>query len=241
MCTLTIVTRDNGYSLAMNRDEQLTRNDAVPPVKVDLQGTSVVYPRNSAGGTWVAVNERGIALALLNWNDVPQPTTEKARSRGAVIPALVGCSSLAEVRNALSGLDLSDVWPFRLVGVFPSGQMICEWNWNQEKLETPAREWRSQHWFSSSLSDARASEKRGEVCQAAWTSTDAGTLPWMRRLHASHANGPGPFSLCVHRESVGTLSYTEIDCGLESIACRYWAGQPCEQVEPGDAVGLVRK
>ena len=240
MCTLTVVTRDNGYSLAMNRDERLTRNDAVPPAKVHLPGAIAVYPRDSIGGTWVAVNDRGVALALLNWNDVAQPTTEKTRSCGAVIPNLIGCSSSMEVRITLEGLDLNGVWPFRLVGVFPSEQVISEWNWNRDARETHSHEWKPRHWFSSSLSDALASEKRGEVCQASWTGSDAGTLPWMRRLHASHANGPGPFSLCVHRESVGTLSYTEIDCGVDKVECRYWCGRPCDQVECGDAVCLVR-
>ncbi len=65
MCTLSVVTRDDGYLLAMNRDERLTRGEALPPSIVDLAGTTAVYPRDGDGGTWVAANRHGLALALL--------------------------------------------------------------------------------------------------------------------------------------------------------------------------------
>ena len=239
MCTLSVITRDDGYHLAMNRDERLSRGEAIPPSGVDLGRTTAVYPRDSAGGTWVAANNHGIALALLNWNDVPQPGTEKTRSRGDVIPALIGSISQDEVQRALQKLDLQGIWPFRLVGVFPAEKRIAEWCWNQQKLELQFHDWKPRHWFSSSMSDKRATAERGAVCNAAWSMEDAGSLAWLRRLHASHA-GPGPFSLCVHREHVGTLSYTEISCGAEKIECWYSGGSPCTRQEFGHPVEVVR-
>ncbi len=240
MCTLTVITRNNGYYLAMNRDEQITRGDALPPATVDVGGTTAIYPRDGAGGTWVAANSHGIALALLNWNDVPQPTTDKARSRGNVIPSLVTSTSFDQTEETLQKLDLQGIWPFRLVAVFPAEEKIGEWRWNQQQLESQVHDWKPRHWFSSSLSDERAERERGAVCQAAWEEADAGSLPWLRRLHASHANGAGPFSLCVHRENVQTLSYTEISCRPKKIECVYVGASPCRILVSGFATEMMR-
>ena len=242
MCTLSVITRDQGFLLAMNRDEQLTRGKAIPPAQTRVAATTAVYPRDGAGGTWIAVNNHGVALALLNWNDIPQPEGEKTRSRGAMIPALIGCTSLEEVQATLPTIDLRATWPFRIAGIFAAEKKIVEWRWDGEKVVSQSHDWTPKHWFSSSVSDAQALSQRGSACAAAWSLEDAGSLPWLRRLHASHANGPGPFSLCVHRENVGTLSFTEIECGPEKIDCRYFEGSPCAmtRTDVGDPVELDR-
>jgi hypothetical protein len=232
MCTLTVIPRDNGYLLGMNRDERLTRGGTTPPAVVPAQGTTAIYPRDGEGGTWVAANDHGIALALLNWNDVPQPTGDKARSRGEIIPMLIAYGSISELTQAMGQFDLHGIWPFRLVGVFPGEKTIREWRWNTRAVDAQAHEWKAKHWFSSSLSDAQATAERGAVCEAAWKESDAGSVSWLRRLHASHANGPGPFSLCVHRESVGTLSYTEINCVPPTIEYSYFGDRPCSAQSP---------
>ena len=38
-----------------------------------------MYPSDGAGGTWIAANEYGITLALLNWNDVVPRRMDDAR------------------------------------------------------------------------------------------------------------------------------------------------------------------
>lgn len=240
MCTLTVITRDDGYLLGMNRDERLARATGLAPTMIELPSYSAIYPHDGSNGTWIAANDHGIALSLLNWNDVPQPMTEKARSRGEVIPALIACSTLHDVHSALRRLDLCGIWPFRLVGVSAEEKVIREWRWNQTELETQSHEWQSRHWFSSSMSDGQATAGRGAVCAAAWSEADAGSHLWLRRLHASHHNGPGPFSLCVHRESVGTLSYTEIECTPHAIELRYGSGSPCLTEAPMSTLHLER-
>ena len=240
MCTLTFIPRDDGYYLAMNRDESISRGVADPPARFDLPGlkTSAVYPRDVAGGTWIAVNNSGIAFALLNWNEVHRPG--KMRSRGVVIPHLVRFNSHQDVQTAVSNLDLQGILPFRLVGIFPLEKKISEWRSKQESVRVQHLAWERRHWFSSGVSDEQASARRGTICQDAWAAEDAGSLPWLRQLHASHANGPGPFSLCVHREGVQTLSYTEMVCTHEEVACRYFSGSPCAMVGPEGMVRMER-
>ena len=239
MCTVTVITGEDGYLLGMNRDERLTRDHATLPQTAGLRDTVAIYPRDSGQGTWVAANDRGVALALLNWNDVRQPVT-KLRSRGEVIPALIAHTNWAGVCSAMERLDLAGVSPFRLVGVFAEERVIREWRWDQLALHAISHAWQKKHWFSSSLSDASAEEGRSAICGAAWTEADAGSTTWLRRLHASHGSEPGPFSLCVHRPGVGTLSYTEIRVTHEKTEMGYAAGSPCRTRSPLLSFSLER-
>jgi transport and Golgi organization protein 2 len=211
----------------MNRDENLARPGATPPQRVLCGTTEAVYPRDGEGGTWIGINNHRLAFALLNWCD-PQPVHfHKSRSRGIVIPAVVGCRSVEECDAALRAFSLAGLYPFRLLGVFPADNEIREWKWDTTRLESVRHGWKSRHWFSSSCSDEQARHLRGEVCRRAWNETDAGALSWLRRLHASHINAPSAFSICVHREAVETVSYTEIVCTLDAAHINYFPGSPC--------------
>lgn len=243
MCTLTVIPGDDGYHLGMNRDERLSRGLAAPPTRVNLDGSSAIYPRDSAGGTWIAANQRGFALALLNLNEVRQASEmpPNARSRGLIIPALISSSSLQGANQTFSQIDLTDTAPFRLVGVFPAEMKIQEWRWDRKSLESEVYGWEFRQWFSSSLSDAEASTLRGAACKSAWDEDGAGSLPWLRRLHASHVNGPGPFSVCVHRENVRTVSYTEITASKDRVECEYFSGSPCTMKTFESSVEIARR
>jgi len=229
MCTLTVIPRDAGYLLGMNRDERIARDSGLPPEVREVAATKAIYPSDSEGGTWIAANEYGIALALLNWNNVTSRAicAKKSRSRGLLIPALVGCSSLIVLHGALVNLNVEGMRPFRLVGVVPSERKIGEWRWDSIQMRFLLRGWEARHWFSSSLSDDQAESLRGAACRDAWNQPNAGSAPWLRRLHASHNAAAGPFSLCVHRPEVRTLSYSEIECTCAAVRMKHSVGSPC--------------
>jgi hypothetical protein len=232
MCTLTVVTGSDTYRIAMNRDEKIARGAGVPPEMHEFDGTRAIYPNDGDGGTWIAANECGIALALLNWNDIAQPgKAVKARSRGRVIPALIDSRALWDLHAVFSVSNFTGMLPFRLVGVFPSEREIWEWRWDSTQLEFQVHEWKSRHWFSSSLSDDRAESLRGLACRDAQRESDAGSVLWLRRLHASHGGGPGPFSLCVHREDVRTLSYSEVMVTPGHVQMGHFRGSPCTMTQ----------
>lgn len=240
MCTLTFIPRDNGYCLAMNRDERISRGPAAPPARIEVGGVAAIYPRDTEGGTWIAADARGIAFGLLNWHD-PPAVGAKTRSRGDVIPALIGVPSSSDAQVVIDRINLNGVFPFRLVGIFPAEKLIHEWRWNRQALSAQAHPWKAGHWFSSGFSDEQARTQRGLACERAWEENDAGSVAWLRRLHASHLNGPGPFSICVHRDGVETLSYTEIQCAQEQVSCNYFSGTPCTMTKPTDSVALDRE
>src|SRR5215469_4417886 len=233
MCTLSVITRDNGYLVGMNRDERIARGAGLAPEVREFAGMNAIYPSDGDGGTWIGANEYAVALALLNWNDVTSQATtaKKNRSRGLLIPVLVGCRTLQALRTALADLGVEGMLPFRLVGVFPSERKIGEWRWDSVQMGFLLHRWERRHWFSSSLSDNQAETLRGSACQDAWNQADAGSVPWLRRLHASHNDSPGSFSLCLHRPEVRTLSYSEIECTPEMLRMKHFQGSPCLALE----------
>jgi hypothetical protein len=227
MCTLTVVTGNDTYLMAMNRDEKISRGTGSPAEIHEFDGARAIYPGDGDGGTWFATNEYGISLALLNWNDIAPHAIAKTRSRGRVIPGLIDSRSLSDLHEVFTVSNFRGMMPFRLVGVFPSEQEIWEWRWDSTQLEFQVHFWELRHWFSSSLSDKRAESLRGAVCRTAQHESDAGSVPWLRRLYASHAGGPGPFSLCVHRQDVKTLSYSEVMVTPKYIQMGHFRGSPC--------------
>jgi len=243
MCTLTVVSGSDTYRMAMNRDEKIARGTGMPCEVHEFDGTKAIYPNDDDGGTWIGANECGIALALLNWNDIAlSARAVKTRSRGRVIPSLIDSRSQSDMHSVISVSSFTGMLPFRLVGAFPAEQEIWEWRWDSTQLTFQVHEWKSGYWFSSSLSEDRAETLRGVTCRAAQRESDAGSVPWLRRLHASHAGGPGPFSLCVHREDVKTLSYSEIVVTPGHVQVGHFRGSPCTmaQTEQIHAIEMER-
>ncbi|HKX45758.1 MAG TPA: NRDE family protein, partial [Planctomycetota bacterium] len=84
MCTVTWIRRVDGFELFCNRDERRTRPAALlPEARRGPSGIEYAAPIDAeAGGTWVAVNERGLALCLLNHYQAAEPLGRDLASRG---------------------------------------------------------------------------------------------------------------------------------------------------------------
>ena len=227
MCTLSFFPEKDGYLVGMNRDEQVVRSASLPPERFPIEGGYALYPREDSGGTWIAANSFGVTLALLNWYSVT-PIAPKSQSRGEVIPNLISGEDSGSVHDALTRLPLSGTLPFRLIGVFSQGRKVTEWRWTQRILEIIEFPWDRRHWFSSGLSDAEAEKQRGAVCLRS-SPNGRPSKEWLRELHRSHESGPGPFSICVHREDVRSLSYAEVSYSPNHLSFHYLPHPPCEQ------------
>lgn len=225
MCTLSFVPKDPGYLLVMNRDELFTRDRAALPQKVQFGDLEAVFPRDAEGGTWIALNSDGVALALLNWSKPPQ--MPKLRSRGQVIPQLITEVTARAVDATLRRIALDGMRPFRLFGVFPGEHCVTQWSWDGSITTAYDSDWQLHHWFSSGLSDDSAEANRGPQFRSALEQADALTIGWLRRLHSSHVPERGPFSICVHRQDAATLSYTEVVVSEAESVMRYRDGSPC--------------
>jgi len=130
MCTLSFIPHLNGYAVGMNRDELRSRPRALAPRYFECNGATAVYPSETLGGTWIAVNASGQLFALLNWYSADARTfTAKQRSRGEIIPQMIFDSDFRAAATILVSPRLAGILPFRLIGIDPKRRVISEWRW----------------------------------------------------------------------------------------------------------------
>lgn len=227
MCSVTFWPRRGGYLLAMNRDESRARVAGLPPARFTVGSRSVVHPREPRGGTWISVNDHGVGLALVNWYAIAARAPAPAASRGDVVMALRDCLDPDDATARLHGLPLARTNPFRVMGFFPQRSWVGEWRWDLGKLVCRHGAWEPGQWLSSGYDEPAAQRVRGETFERMRAEGDAGSLTWLRRLHASHGPEPGPFSTCMHRTDAATVSYTEAEVCETSAVMRHSDGPPC--------------
>jgi len=166
MCTLSIiplsVDRLSGYRMVSSRDESRDRSEAKPPRWRELSETlRGIWPTDpEGGGTWVAVANSGLGLALLNRNPEPPiaiPPPGPLVSRGKLIPKLIDSASLAEVAQRLRSMPLDRFAPFRILATaFERGQVHCvEVVWDRSDLDVKPAVQPPLCLVSSGLGDSR--------------------------------------------------------------------------------------
>ena len=117
MCTVVVLFRP-GHAwpllLAANRDEQIARAWDSPAAHwPDYPGVIAGRDR-TAGGTWMAVNGRGVVATVLNRQGSLGPAAEK-RSRGELPLRAAACGSAAAAAAAIMALDSGQWRSFNMV------------------------------------------------------------------------------------------------------------------------------
>jgi len=222
VCTASWLIHPEGYELFFNRDESRLRGPARAPELLEIDGMRALLPVDSdAGGTWLGVNERGLALALLNGKDARGPHPDP-RSRGLLVRDLLSAEDASAALTRLERADLPRHRGFTLA-LFEPGREPRVRTWDGERLSTePAR----LPLASSSLDGGRARLERQRVFAA----QHAGLVPerdTLERFQRSHEPERGPWSPCMHREDASTVSASEVRVDARRVALRYAAGPPC--------------
>ena len=231
MCTVSFIARKKGYALAMNRDEKLARTTGLPPSKQTIGGRTVLAPAEPNGGTWIALNDGGATLALINWYAIPGRVEGQAVSRGRVVNETSATTTPQDAESALVRLPLKKINPFRLIGVFPATGEIVEWRWNLNQLARRNHAWKAQQWISSGFDEPTAQRIRNQTFERALQQKSAGSLPWLRRLHRSHSPEIGPFSTCMHRADSATVSCTVVVVHPQKAVMSHHSGPPCQRTD----------
>lgn len=228
MCSVTLWPRTRGFLLGMNRDERRDRVTGLPPVLEKSEDVWVISPLEPTGGTWISLNDHGVGFALVNWYAQPFVAQAPIRSRGDLIRNLRHYSSPDSARRSLSDIVLNHLHPFRLVGIFPALQQVVEWRWSGTGLQEDSHDWAARQWLSSGWDEPGAQRSRSAVFERLRNEAGAGTVGWMRNLHASHEPEPGPYSTCMHRPDAATVSYTELEVDGSRGELRHHDGPLCE-------------
>lgn len=117
MCTLVILRRP-GHSwpviIAANRDEMIDRPWRAPARHWPDRPETVGGLDELAGGSWLAVNEHGVAAGILNRTGSLGPLAGR-RSRGELVLEAVDHADARVAAEALSQLEPRSYRPFNLI------------------------------------------------------------------------------------------------------------------------------
>lgn len=232
MCTLSWLSRDDGYELFFNRDESRARRRALAPEEGVLQGVRFIAPRDGDfGGSWIVANELGVTSCMLNlyWGPPPSgPLADDYVSRGLLALELADAPTPRAVEDRIARSQTARYRPFSSVAFAPgcSPRLV---QWDGERLVTLSltdaqRPFISSGYDVEGVRHARQAEFR-RLADAA-----AGDLAPedVERYHRSHAPAQGPYSACMHRDDAATVSLTRVQVGPEAIRLWYAGGPPCE-------------
>lgn len=228
MCTVTIIPRDHGVRLVANRDESPARPAALEPRVIDASGRRAVMPIDpQSGGTWIAATDAGLVMTLLNAYPGPRQTGLPAppRSRGTILPALLGEATLAEVRDFLRTLRGEDYASFRLVvtdgeDVFDT---VCSGGRVEEGRTVALRE--PMLFTSSGLGDDIVGPPRGRLFQEMFQSGG----DWVEAQDSFHRHSwpeRRHLSVCMWRPDAQTVSRTVVEVNRFEIQMAYFPGPP---------------
>ena len=125
MCTVTYIPPQSGnnFVLTSNRDEKHFRA-TIPPKVYDLNGISVCYPKDTlAGGSWIAINNKGRIVCLLNGAfENHEKESHHTQSRGQVLLQLAATEKYSQ--DYFDEKELKHTEPFTLITIDIQNQNI---------------------------------------------------------------------------------------------------------------------
>jgi len=223
MCTVSAVPTRDGFRVACNRDEQISRPAALSPRRRNAGTRTALFPIDPVGGgTWIGVNDGGLTLALLNRNDRGSAHRQAGatRSRGIIIPSLLGHESIAAVLEALSTLELSAYEPFHLCAItrtevaFASSDG-CELSTARRPFVRPVM------FTSSGLGDALVAGPRSKLFDGLVLAHERSWVEGQARFHMHRWPESPHLSVVMWRVDARTVSRSLIDVSAGEIRFHY--------------------
>jgi hypothetical protein len=238
VCTLTIVPLpDRSVRLAFNRDERPTRPAGRPPEKRQFGTRAALMPTDPAsGGTWLAVNDAGLALAVLNVTSEERWRGDPLRSRGEIIPALLAADSpSAALAAAGRDLDYRAFAPFRLVLVGHGVVADVRWDGREPMVLSRLVGGTPVLFTSSGLGDHLVEGVRRELFDDVFAGPADGWAAAQDAFHRHRWPGREHLSVNMTRDTARTVSFAAIELDPEFATLTY---HPAPPDRPADRVTL---
>jgi hypothetical protein len=227
VCTVSWTEGLESFELFSNRDEQRSRPSALPPSTwTGERGGRFLAPIDSAAqGTWISVNEHGLALCLLNHYQAQPPRTDSPKSRGWIVRGLADAGDAFVVRQALEEEDLRGYPGFRLLVLQPGEPArLAHWDGVQfawaDRVRAPL--------ISSGYALERVTQSRLELFRRMEAEYGGVTSEMLAAYHKSELPEPGPLAVNMTREDARTVSLTTVSATPEIVELSYYPGPPAE-------------
>jgi hypothetical protein len=235
MCTVSaIALSEGGFRLACNRDELNIRPTAQPPVLRTCGQRRAIFPVDPVSdGTWIAVNDAGLALALLNYNPrqkLDAHELARRQSRGCVIPSLLHCSDVAEGIEYTRKIDPTRLPQFRLVIVDGNDWAeVVSNGWELSRTGGPF-DGVPLLFTSSGLGDELVEHPRRQLFDRMIRTADA--CPQRQDAFHAHQWPQRPhLSVMMHRADARTVSKTVVNVGQDIARLVYIANGQSHDVQ----------
>ncbi|UGA56815.1 NRDE family protein [Vibrio sp. VB16] len=229
MCTASWLLDKTGYQVFFNRDEQIGRAKAQPPSQFKSESdVNFLMPVDPVGqGSWIATNELGLTLCLLNFYQGDIPKGELI-SRGQLVRSFAHFSSAESLIGDFTKLNLSQYAPFTLV--------IFDAQLNSEQGHVKALQWDGKTLVDtlplppliSSAVDADTVRTSRRQLFTIFNANEESTASRLA-FHHSHEPNKGRLSPCMHRDDAHTVSFTHVIVNKDEVNVNYQDGSPCMQ------------
>ncbi len=254
MCTASWLRSGSTLTLHFNRDELLRRAPAQPPAAGEVAGVRFLAPIDGeAGGSWIGVNELGVALCLLNRNssstsDRREHATDREagaapdparRSRGLLLRELLDCATPRALAPRLAALDLAIYSPFTLAALAVDAPAIAS-SWSGTELSWREIPDHQPLLCSSALDDGRADRERRAAFRRLRQEHGSLDGDLLEAFHRSHLPRPHAFSVCMHRADAETVSFSRVWISPTAVRLDYAPGPPCRN-HPAHSAELARR
>ena len=230
MCTVSIVPRDDGFRVMSNRDERLDRASASLPQIERVDSRAVIMPIDPVGGgSWIGVNDAGLAAALLNRHDGPSSSGASFSSRGALVRCALGCESVEAAMASVARLDATRFQPFRLVLV-QNDRIALVAGDTREFAHAESTLGQSFLFTASSLGDVFVDSPRRRLFEFLM-GQGVDRLRAQSLFHRYQWPGKQAISVLMERGDAATVSRTTIDVRKDGIELEYESLVPCRTAQ----------
>jgi hypothetical protein len=206
---------------------------ALPPRIQQFGQRRAVLPIDPvSGGTWVAGNDAGLAMTVLNVNQEGRKkgTTSLPRSRGMIIPSLLHSDTLTSALSQATGLEQTRYAPFRLV--LADRKEWAEVRSDGQRLKLMSRTAIVEPVFftSSGLGDHLVEEPRRRLFVEFFNSA-GDPVARQEAFHRHYWPDRPHLSVCMRRVEARTVSYTIVSLGQDMVTLTYHADAPDQPAE----------
>lgn len=230
MCTVSWLSSEDGYTLFFNRDEKRSRGIATPPAVHRRSGVEYIAPTDvDGGGTWIATNEHGVTICLLNSYHKLAERQIVSESRGTIPVELSGARSTGEAVSLLEAFSLKQFAPFRLLILQP-GEQAWTYIGSGSALAIDSGAQSHMPLTSSSFHSRKVETARRAAFRRQYDAGRQLTAASLEAFHRSHVGGAGAYSVCMHRPDAQTVSYSCVTVSRASVDFSYTPGSPCSDV-----------
>ncbi|MDQ8180196.1 NRDE family protein [Pelagicoccus sp. SDUM812005] len=223
MCTATWSVGQGRLSLFFNRDERKTRSQARPPAVLnDGETKRIAAIDPDAGGTWLAVNEFGLCVFLLN-NYGAQArgagALGHARSRGELPLRYASCKTRAQGVEALRADSFAGRYNPFLIGLADTDG-VEGFAWDGESLSPLS--FGKGFVTTSSYRTAEVQAYRESRYDELRAGREYLTPAEMRELLTVPLHPDPAFNALMLRQDSRTHNLSQIEVDRGGVSFRYW-------------------